>query len=54
MDRNEARRQANLKRINGELKKAAKAAKKRKWLDRKIKKHTKPKRTLKNYEPLDD
>ena len=37
VDKYEARRQANNQRLNGEIKRAAKAAKRRKWQDRKIK-----------------
>lgn len=48
------RNKADMQRLNGQIRKAAKAAKKSKWLDRKIKKKSKPKRTLKNYGRLDD
>lgn len=48
------RDKADMQRLNGQIRKASKAAKKHKWLDRKLKKHSKPKRTLKSYGGSDD
>lgn len=48
------RSKADMQRINGQIRKAAKAARKHKWLDRKLKKQSKAKRTLKNYGTSDD
>lgn len=48
------KQKADVQRLNGEIRKMAKAAKRRNWQDKKLKKRTKPKRTLKNYGARDD
>lgn len=48
------REKASMQRLNGEIRKIAKAAKRRNWQDKKLKKRTKPKRTSKNYGAHDD
>jgi hypothetical protein len=38
-----SKREADMRRINGEIKKIAKAVKRKEWLDRKIKRRLRPK-----------
>lgn len=45
----QAKQERQARQLNAAIKKAAKVAKRGKWIERKAKRHQRPKRKLKNY-----